>query len=238
MLRVRPKAMTVAVIMAGLLPIMLGDGHRRRGHAADRGADGRRDDHRAAPVDAGASGGVPAAAPPAAAAVAPRPPPVRRRPPRRRFPPGRRIDRERNAERAGTPEGRYHAPLSSSARPSHDRPVAHRRPGRRLPGAPRPRRGRRHRLGRGRALRAHAVPACRQVRRALRQARQGRPRAVDVHRRPARSTSTSTTTSARTSSIPHGATMRRRSRASWSLRWTRTTAGCGPGSPGRPRRRR
>ena len=37
--------------------------HRRRGDAADRGADGRRDDHRAAPVDAGASGGVPAAAP-------------------------------------------------------------------------------------------------------------------------------------------------------------------------------
>ena len=35
--------------------------HRRGGDAADRGADGRRDDHRAALVDAGAAGGVPAA---------------------------------------------------------------------------------------------------------------------------------------------------------------------------------
>ena len=63
-LRVRPKAMTVAVIIAGLLPIMLSAGHRRRGHAAHRRADGRRHDHRAAAVDAGDSGGVPAAPPP------------------------------------------------------------------------------------------------------------------------------------------------------------------------------
>jgi hypothetical protein len=38
-------------------------GHRCGGDAADCGADGRRDDNRAAPVNAGASGGVPAASP-------------------------------------------------------------------------------------------------------------------------------------------------------------------------------
>ena len=62
-LRVRPKAMTVAVIMAGLLPIMLSEGTGCGGHAADRRADGRRDDHRAAAVDARHSSGVSASAP-------------------------------------------------------------------------------------------------------------------------------------------------------------------------------
>ena len=56
MLRVRPKAMTVAVIVAGLLPIMFGDRYRLGGHAADRGADGRRHDYRAVAFDAGDSG--------------------------------------------------------------------------------------------------------------------------------------------------------------------------------------
>ena len=57
-LRVRPKAMTVAVILAGLLPIMWGDGHRLGGDAAHRRTDGRRHDHRAAAVDVRDSGGV------------------------------------------------------------------------------------------------------------------------------------------------------------------------------------
>ena len=50
-LRVRPIAMTVAVIIAGLLPIMWGSRHGIGGHAPHRRADGRRHDHGAAPVD-------------------------------------------------------------------------------------------------------------------------------------------------------------------------------------------
>ncbi len=50
-LRVRPKAMTVAVIIAGLLPLFVGAGYRQRSDAAHRSADGRRHDHRAAAVD-------------------------------------------------------------------------------------------------------------------------------------------------------------------------------------------
>ena len=57
-LRVRPKAMTVAVILAGLLPIMWGGGTGSGGHAAHRRADGRRHDHRAAAVDVRDPGGV------------------------------------------------------------------------------------------------------------------------------------------------------------------------------------
>ena len=40
--RVRPKMMTVAAIMAGLLPIMWSARHRRGSDAADRRADDRR----------------------------------------------------------------------------------------------------------------------------------------------------------------------------------------------------
>ena len=40
--RVRPKMMTVAAIMAGLLPILWSHGHRRRSDAAHRRADDRR----------------------------------------------------------------------------------------------------------------------------------------------------------------------------------------------------
>ncbi len=43
--RVRPKAMTVATIFAGLLPIMLGSGCRLRGDATHRRAHGGRHDH-------------------------------------------------------------------------------------------------------------------------------------------------------------------------------------------------
>ena len=50
-LRVRPIAMTVAVIIAGLLPIMWGSGTGSELHAADCRADGRRHDHRAVAVD-------------------------------------------------------------------------------------------------------------------------------------------------------------------------------------------
>ena len=53
-LRVRPKAMTVAVIVAGLLPLFVGTGPARS-DAAHRRADGRRHDHRAAAVDARAA---------------------------------------------------------------------------------------------------------------------------------------------------------------------------------------
>ena len=49
MLRVRPKAMTVAVIVAGLLPIFSARAPDR-GHEPHRGADDRRHDHRAAAV--------------------------------------------------------------------------------------------------------------------------------------------------------------------------------------------
>ncbi len=59
-LRVRPKAMTVAVIIAGLLPIMFGGGDGLGGHATHRGSHGRRHDHGADAVDAGAAGGLPA----------------------------------------------------------------------------------------------------------------------------------------------------------------------------------
>ena len=57
-LRVRPKAMTVAVIVAGLLPIMWSAGTGVGSDAAHRGADGRRHDHRAASVDVRDPGGV------------------------------------------------------------------------------------------------------------------------------------------------------------------------------------
>ena len=50
-LRVRPKAMTVAVIIAGSAADHVEPRHRLGGHAADRGADGRRHDHRAAAID-------------------------------------------------------------------------------------------------------------------------------------------------------------------------------------------
>ena len=54
MLRVGPKAMTVAVIIAGLLPIMFGGG---TGSEVIRrsGTNGWRNDHRADPADAGAT---------------------------------------------------------------------------------------------------------------------------------------------------------------------------------------
>ena len=57
-LRVRPKAMTVAVILGGPVPDHVGQRHRLRSDAAHRRADGRRDDHRAAAVDARDSGGL------------------------------------------------------------------------------------------------------------------------------------------------------------------------------------
>ncbi len=57
-LRVRPKAMTVAVIIAGLLPIMWGEGTGLRSHAAYRRTDGRRHDQRATVVDVRDTGGV------------------------------------------------------------------------------------------------------------------------------------------------------------------------------------
>ena len=41
--RVRPKMMTVTAIMAGLLPILVGQRHGRERDEADRGADGGRD---------------------------------------------------------------------------------------------------------------------------------------------------------------------------------------------------
>jgi hypothetical protein len=62
--RVRPKAMTVGVILAGLAPIMWSGGRRGGNHAADRGTHDRRDDHRAAPVDVRYPGGVFADSPP------------------------------------------------------------------------------------------------------------------------------------------------------------------------------
>ena len=65
-LRVRPKAMTVAVIIAGLLPLFVGAGHRQRSDAAHRGADDRRHDHCAAAVDDRAAGRVSADAAPLA----------------------------------------------------------------------------------------------------------------------------------------------------------------------------
>jgi multidrug efflux pump subunit AcrB len=48
-LRVRPKAMTVAVIIAACCPF-LGNGGRVRGHEPDSGADDWRDDHGAAVI--------------------------------------------------------------------------------------------------------------------------------------------------------------------------------------------
>jgi AcrB/AcrD/AcrF family len=50
-LRVRPIAMTVAVIIAGLLPIMWGSGTGSEVNAAQRSAHGRRYDDCTAPVD-------------------------------------------------------------------------------------------------------------------------------------------------------------------------------------------
>ncbi len=43
--RVRPKAMTVAVIIAGLLPILLGSGYRKRSNEPHCSAYGRRHGH-------------------------------------------------------------------------------------------------------------------------------------------------------------------------------------------------
>ena len=57
-LRVRPKAMTVAVILAGLAPIMWSARHGQRGDAAHRRADDRRDDHGTAALDGRDSGRV------------------------------------------------------------------------------------------------------------------------------------------------------------------------------------
>ena len=57
MLRVRPKAMTVAVIVAGLLPCS-GERHGQRDHDTHCRADGRWHDYRAVAVPAGDSGGV------------------------------------------------------------------------------------------------------------------------------------------------------------------------------------
>ncbi len=64
--RVRPKAMTVAVIVAGLLPILLGTRHRQRSHEPHRRAHGRRHAQRAAAVAVCRAGGLPADAPPQA----------------------------------------------------------------------------------------------------------------------------------------------------------------------------
>ena len=63
-LRVRPKAMTVAMILVGSAADHAVERHRRRDDAADRRTDGRRHDHRADAVDAGDPGGLPAAAAP------------------------------------------------------------------------------------------------------------------------------------------------------------------------------
>jgi Cu(I)/Ag(I) efflux system membrane protein CusA/SilA len=52
LLRVRPKAMTVAVILAGLFPDPARHRHRFRSDEPDRRADDRRDAHRAAALDA------------------------------------------------------------------------------------------------------------------------------------------------------------------------------------------
>jgi Cu(I)/Ag(I) efflux system membrane protein CusA/SilA len=54
-LRVRPKAMTVAVIIAGLLPILLGSGSGSRSDEPHRRANGRRHGHRATAFAAGHS---------------------------------------------------------------------------------------------------------------------------------------------------------------------------------------
>jgi hypothetical protein len=59
-LRVRPKAMTVAVVMAGLLPIMLGSGTGSEVMQRIAAPDGGRHDHRAAALDVRDSRGVPA----------------------------------------------------------------------------------------------------------------------------------------------------------------------------------
>ena len=57
-LRVRPKAMTVAVIIAGLLPILVGNRSRVRGDEPDCRADDWRHDHRAFAVAVCYPGGV------------------------------------------------------------------------------------------------------------------------------------------------------------------------------------
>ena len=57
-LRVRPKAMTVAVIVAGLLPIMSAR-YRLGDHAANRSTDGGRHDYRAAAVHVRSPGRIP-----------------------------------------------------------------------------------------------------------------------------------------------------------------------------------
>jgi hypothetical protein len=57
-LRVRPKAMTVAVIVAGFLSIMFRQRHWLGGHAQNRGTHGWRHDHCATSIDAGVTGTV------------------------------------------------------------------------------------------------------------------------------------------------------------------------------------
>jgi hypothetical protein len=57
-LRVRPKAMTVAVIIASLLPILWGSGTGSEVMSRHRRSDGRWHGHRAAAVHAGDSGGL------------------------------------------------------------------------------------------------------------------------------------------------------------------------------------
>jgi len=57
-LRVRPKAMTVAVNVAGFLPIMFRQRHWLGGHAQNRGTHGWRHDHCATSIDAGVTGSV------------------------------------------------------------------------------------------------------------------------------------------------------------------------------------
>ena len=53
-LRVRPKAMTVAVIIADYM----GKRHRQRSNEPDSGADARRHDHRTAAVNVGHTGSL------------------------------------------------------------------------------------------------------------------------------------------------------------------------------------
>ncbi len=57
-LRVRPKAMTVAVVIAGLLPILWGTGAGCRGDAPDCRADDWRHDRRPFAVAVYYPGGV------------------------------------------------------------------------------------------------------------------------------------------------------------------------------------
>ena len=66
-LRVRPKAMTVAVVIAGLLPIMWGSGTGSEVMTPDRGAHGRRHGHGAVAEHACRAGGLVSAASPATA---------------------------------------------------------------------------------------------------------------------------------------------------------------------------